>query len=310
LAEHKDLVRRVGNDRELGIARQAEKMGAIDQVMLNLPSLARQADLVVLAVPVDEVRETLKVIAPDLREGAVVVDTSPTQAGLSWSAEILPPNRHFIGWKPALNPAYLDLSSTGVEAARADLFKNSLVFITSSPGADPQAVKLASDLTTLLGAKPLFADPDEMEGLIAISLLLPQLAAAALLNTALSQPGWNEARKLAGQPFAEASAPVTSLDEMKHLGQAALLNHQNATRLLDNLIGALGDLRTAIARQDADRLHALLSTAREGRQEWLGQRRASQWRGEESKMVDLPTSGQVIGRLFGLGKKPGTPKDR
>ena len=52
LNEHKDLVRRIGNDADNNIARQAEKMGsAIDQVIFNLPSAVRQADLVILAPP-------------------------------------------------------------------------------------------------------------------------------------------------------------------------------------------------------------------------------------------------------------------
>ena len=53
LGEHKDLVRRIGNDTEPKIARRAEKMGAIDHVIFNLPSAVRHADLVILALPVD-----------------------------------------------------------------------------------------------------------------------------------------------------------------------------------------------------------------------------------------------------------------
>ena len=47
----------------------------------------------------------------------------------------------------------------GIDAAHADLFKNSLMIITSPPGADADALKLAADLAVLVGSIPFFADP-------------------------------------------------------------------------------------------------------------------------------------------------------
>src|SRR5512138_3105157 len=83
LAEKKETILRVGNDREPEIARRAQKMGAVDQVQHNLPNAVSKADVVVLAMPVDEIRETLEVIARDLKDGCVVVDTSPVKVGVS-----------------------------------------------------------------------------------------------------------------------------------------------------------------------------------------------------------------------------------
>ena len=51
LTKIKDQVTRIGNDRDPIIARQAEKMGAVDKISINLPSAVRNADLVILAVP-------------------------------------------------------------------------------------------------------------------------------------------------------------------------------------------------------------------------------------------------------------------
>jgi prephenate dehydrogenase len=56
LADKTELVYRLGHDRELGKARKAKKMGALDKVSLNLPSAVRDADLVLLALPVGSVR--------------------------------------------------------------------------------------------------------------------------------------------------------------------------------------------------------------------------------------------------------------
>ena len=55
LANRPELLRRVGHDRDLKTARQAEKLGALDRVEMNLPKAVRGADLVVLSLPVDQI---------------------------------------------------------------------------------------------------------------------------------------------------------------------------------------------------------------------------------------------------------------
>src|SRR5512138_4015298 len=117
LAEKKGDILRVGNDREPEIAKRAQKLGAVDQVQHNLPSAVSKADVVVLAMPVDEIRETLEVIAQDLKEGAVVIDTSPVKVGVAeWAQKILPKERYFVAMTPTLNPAYLDELKAGLDA--------------------------------------------------------------------------------------------------------------------------------------------------------------------------------------------------
>lgn len=306
LAGQKETIQRFGNDRQAPVARQAEKMGAVDKINYNLPSLVRDADLVILDLPVDEIQETLKVISLDLKEGAVVLDTSTIKNPVSaWAAELLQPNRYLIAWTPAINPAYLLETAVGIDAAHADLFQNSLIFITHAQGIDEQAVKLAANLATLVGGKPFFADPHETEGLLAASHMLPQLTAAALLNSTQDQPGWDEGRKLAGKRYAAITAAITELDESKNFGQAALLNGQNVVRVLDGLMNALFELREAVDKQDAKKLAALLDKAQKRRNEWIAQRHAANWGAEKEQSAYLPTTGEKFGQLvgFGLGRR-------
>ena len=81
LAEHKSLLHRVGHDKDPGIAKQAQKMGAVDDVKFNLPSAVREAKIVLLSLPAHEMRSTMEIIAPDLPEGAVVLDTPGQRSG-------------------------------------------------------------------------------------------------------------------------------------------------------------------------------------------------------------------------------------
>jgi prephenate dehydrogenase len=306
LANQPELLRRTGHDRELEIARRAEKLGALDRVEMNLPAAARDADLVLLSLPMDQIQDTMAVIAPELKAGAVVMDTAPIKETVAaWAGELLPAGRFYVGLTPVINPAYLHETDTGLEAAHADLLRGGLIAIVAPPRTSSEAIKLAADLTRLLGATPLFADPMEIDSLMAATHLLPQLMAAALLNITVDQPGWPEGRKLAGRAYAEATAPLVHLSEPQTLSASAMLNRENVMRVMDSAIAALQAIRSDIDSQDQQALEERLSRARQGREKWFKQRQAGDWlNGDASPALDTVASSGVFGRLLGLGRKP------
>src|SRR6266540_7350136 len=69
----------VGHDKEPQTAREAQKAGAVDDIKYNLPASIRDARVVILALPLSEIRETLEIIAPDLQEGTLVLETAPAK---------------------------------------------------------------------------------------------------------------------------------------------------------------------------------------------------------------------------------------
>ena len=302
LAEHKSLLHRVGHDKEPEAAKKAQKMGAVDDIKFNLPSAVREAKIVLLSLPAHEMRATLEIIAPDLPEGAVVMDTAPVkEAVATWAQEILPEGRYYVGLAPAVNPLYLHHSETGVDAATADLFKNGLISLNARPGVPEEAVKLASDLIHLLGATPVYGDMFETDGLMTSTHLVPQLMAVALLNAIVDQPGWNDARKLAGRPFAALTSAAAHQDGFEALTEAALLNQNNITRVLDTVIGVLGDLRQDIADGDRNGVSGRIEQALAGRQRWMVERLSAEW--SEVEKPDLSELPSVWERMFGSRKK-------
>jgi prephenate dehydrogenase len=303
------LVKRIGHDKDIRLSKQAEKMGALDKAMVNLPSSVRDADLVVLALPTDQIRETMEIIAPDLKESAVVMDTAPVKEVVAgWAKELLPPGRYYVGLTPVLNPAYLQEHESGQEAAHGDLFKGGLMVIVVPPSTASEAVKLAADLARLLGCSPLFADPLEVDSLMAATHILPQLMSAALLNITVDQPGWREGRKLAGRAYAEVTGPIVLLGEPEALASSALLSQEHALRLIDGLIAALQAFRGDIKEQDSKSLVERLERARAGREGWWRERQTANWGPEDPSHVEMPRASDLFGRMFGLGRKP-KPKE-
>ena len=304
LAEQSELIYRMGHDRELRAARHAEKLGALDKVSINLISAVEEADLVLLALPIDQIQETLGFIRNDLKPAAVVMDTGPVkQIVASWAAELLPDERYYVGLTPVLNPVYLHEIDSGAEAAHPDLFRDGLIGIVSPLGTPSEAIKLAADLTRLLGATPLFADPLEMDGLVAATHILPQLMAAALLNATVDQPGWQEGRKIAGRSYAEVTAPVMYPTEPSTLTTAAMLNRENVIRVLDGAMDSINAIRNDLINEEEKLLEERLNRAREGRKAWLNGRLAANWAADETTSVEAPTASDIFGRFIGRGKK-------
>jgi prephenate dehydrogenase len=312
LASQKDQLFRVGHDRQHAVAAQAEKLGATDKTINNLFQAVENADIVLLAIPVDEVYEVLKLIANDLKQDAVVMDTSPCLvAACQWAKELLPEGRHFITLAPSQNPQYLLEMESGPQAAHADLFKNSLITICTPAGSDAGVIKLATDLTTLLGASPYFADALEYDGLTAASNTLPRLAAAALVNATMNQPGWVEGRKLAGRAYTVATEPLLHLDDEKKLGRSAILNKDNVVRVIDNYIQNLTAIRQAVLNEDQETLQKLVGGAVKGRESWLSERYRGNW-DKPATNTELPSAGETIGRLFlgGLMRRRDKPEEK
>lgn len=278
LSRYPETLTPVGYDEEPGVARTAAKMGAVSKSYLTLQNCVQDTKVIILACPLDEVRENLSIIAQFAPKGAVVIDTSPLKRKVAaWAKEILPEGMFFTGWTLALNPEHLHDPSVGVEAARADLFDNSYIGITDPPGTPEAVLNLNSDLVAMLDAKPFFIDALEADGLVAMGHQLPRVAALALLLATVDSPGWFEARKLASTDYAKASLPILSVGEREGLGQGMLLNRDNLTRLIDDLIRALTRVRSHLDEEDAEALHKDIEHAIHQRLLWLEQRRLMNW---------------------------------
>lgn len=301
LKAHDVNVHRVGHDKDPQAAKESQRLGAVDDVKYNLPASIRDARIVILALPLAGIRETLEVIAPDLQEGTLILDTAPAKATLAaWAKELIPPGRFYIGLTPAINPEYLHGTEFGVQAARANLFEKGLMVVTAPRGTPGNVFNLAMEFVNLLGAIPLLMDTAEADGIFSAMHTLPQLAAAALVEAIVDRPGWQEARKLGGRPFASVTSGVAYHDDVLSLGEVALQNRENVVRLLNAYISSLINLRDDIEASDRESVIGQLKDASESRIRWLDERSAGEWLKGEAQQIDAPSFGDRVNQmLFG-----------
>jgi hypothetical protein len=140
--------------------------------------------------------------------------------------------------------------------------------------------------------------------------VLPQLAAAALLDMTVDQPGWQEARKIAGRPYASVTAGAAYHDDVLSLAETALENRENVVRLLNAYITSLINLRDEIDDNDRESVLTRLTGAWKGRVRWLDERVAAEWLKGEAQQIDAPSFGDRVNQMLFGSMLTDRPKPR
>ncbi len=301
----------IGHDIEPAVARRAAQIGAVTGTHWNLPATCEGASLVILALPLPAVRETMEALGPHLEEGCVVTDTAPLKVPvLQWARQYLPPRVQFVTGFPIPGPkADLRDPLQGPEAARADLFEGGFYCVMPAPDTPPEAVNALLALAEVLKARPFFLDPVENDGLQAGAVDLPHLIALALLRTLVDAPGWADMRKIAGYDFASLTGPLEA-GPASAWRAAAFLNRENLLQRLDMFLEELRHLREWILAGDEEAVENAYARAIEGRSRWL-QERAQGMPEVGEPLVEVPTMGDQMAQIFfgGLFRRRPPRKD-
>ncbi len=244
LKEMDDAPQIIAHDKELAHAQAGAKKGAFDRVEWNLVNACDQADLIVLALPLDGVRPTLEAIADYVKPGVVITDTCRSKESvLAWAAETLPDHAHFVGGNPVVGAA-----GSGHQNAQADLFRDRFYCLVSAPGANESAINLIIDMIKAVGARPLFIDAVEHDGLMTSVEHLPTALGVTLVSALAHQGAWREIRKVAGPKFEHATAGAAGTTD--GVVEEMLANRQNLLRWLDTYLTQLTELRAMLAEED------------------------------------------------------------
>jgi prephenate dehydrogenase len=296
----------VGHDKDMGASNEARRVGAVQRTTWNLHNACEGADMIILATPFSALRDLFNHIREDLRpETLVLAAVNVMQPAIALAAELLPRQTHIVVGHPILPGV------GGSLAPRADLFQDATFCLAPGIDAQPVAVQLASDLVARVGAKPLFVDPQEHDGLIAGVEQLPQVVAAALMQMNAAATGWREGRRLAGRTFTQATDVGHSAEQLYGAWQS---NRANLLLRVDQLLQALQSWRALLAHEDstADKpalLEALKAVVDE-RLTWEGQAMLKQW--DETPAPDRAEARGMFQQMFfgGLAGRRSSGKDR
>ncbi len=239
--------------------------GAADAVTDDPVAACRDADLVYLATPVGAIAEVMASIAASLPAGCTVTDAGSTKTRIVTAAgELLPGHVTFIGGHPMAGS-----EQSGIRAARADLFQESLYFLIPAPDTEPPVLDKLSRTIEAIGAVPITCDADKHDYMVAATSHLPHLTSAALAAAVAAAIGDDsQASLFAGKGYADTTRLAAGPTEVWR--DILVANHDNILRCLDRLIGQLQRYRQALCDVDAQALADLLDEARRAREELTG----------------------------------------
>ena len=179
LGQHLPGLATTGFDADPATRARAAERGLTGKVCDTISDAVREADLVILCVPVGAMGAVAAEVAPHLKPGAVVSDVGSSK---QFVAEALAAALPGVAVIPAHPVAGTERS--GPDAGFASLFHNRWCIITPPTDADPAQVQALSDLWQALGAKVDLMDPQHHDMVLAVTSHLPHLIAYTIVGTA------------------------------------------------------------------------------------------------------------------------------
>ena len=189
----------VGTARSPQTRRRVEELGITDAVVDSNAAAVKDADLVIVCVPVGQSGAVAKEIGPHLKPGAVVSDVGSVKgAVLRDMAPHLPQGVHFIPGHPVAGTEY-----SGPDAGFAELFVNRWCILTPPENADAGAVDRLAAFWRELGANVEMMPADHHDLVLGITSHLPHLIAYTIVGTAdeLSEVTRSEVLKFSAGGF-------------------------------------------------------------------------------------------------------------
>ena len=266
-------LRRAGRVRRVvGVGRgranieRALELKVIDEASDDIAVAVQGADLVLLAVPVQQNDHVLEQLAGSLSAQTLVTDAGSTKMDYVAAVRRLLPAllAHVV---PAHPIAGAEL--TGVDAAHPGLFVDKNVVLTPLPENHVQAVDRIESMWKACGARVSRMSPEHHDRVFSAVSHLPHMLAYTLVHMIATRPDAKELFSFAAGGFRDFTRIASSSPEMwrdiASTNRAALLaDIETYQQQLTHLAGLIRDA-------DAEQLGKIFETARNARNAWLRQ---------------------------------------
>ena len=250
-SKRKDVsVHITGYSRSKETRNTARRIGLCDEVSDRLEDAVKDADLVILCVPVGAMEQVMLKIAPFLKAGATISDVGSVKRAVIDAVEPhLPNDVKFVPAHPLAGTEH-----SGPESGFASLFDNRWCLLTEHESADKKAQNKVMNFWKGLGANVEFMDADHHDLVLAVTSHAPHLIAYTMVGVAddLGKVTDSEVIKYSAAGFRDftriaASDPIMWRDVF-------LFNKDATLEILGRFTEELFDLQRAIRTGNGDKL--------------------------------------------------------
>ncbi len=248
----------VGTARSAETRKVAGEIGLVDRVVDTAAEAVKDADLVVLAVPVGAMGAVAEEIAPHLKPGATVTDVgSVKRAVIDAVGPHIPEGVHFIPAHPLAGTEH-----SGPYSGFATLFDNRWCLLVPVENTDPTAVARLRALWEGMGANVDEMEADHHDLVLAVTSHAPHLIAYTMVGVAdhLRRVTDSEVIKYSAAGFRDFTRIAASDPTM---WRDVFLSNKDATLdVLGRFTEELFVLQRAIRMGDGDMLHDYFTRTR------------------------------------------------
>lgn len=249
----------VGFDQSVESLHFALKTGMIDEGSTVLEEVCKEADVIIIALPVGAIKAIIhRLCEIELNPACIVTDVGSTKSEIVEIGRKL--NKRgitFIGGHPMAGS-----HRSGTQAADSFLFENAYYILTPFPETLPDDVQRLSDLLAkATKAQMLTMDAAEHDQIVGAISHLPHIIAAGLV---VQIGHYNQSNqwfhRLAAGGFRDLTRIASSHPVMWR--DVLLSNREEVIKLLDDWIEQMMSVRESVQRKDADQLEELFVQAK------------------------------------------------
>ncbi|MEC9076875.1 MAG: bifunctional prephenate dehydrogenase/3-phosphoshikimate 1-carboxyvinyltransferase [Pseudomonadota bacterium] len=249
-----------GYSRTEATRQQAIAKGLIDQSADSIAGAVREANLILIAVPIGQFRRVFEQVDAARDSRSIVTDAGSTKGSVIRDIALA------LGSTPSwFVPGHPIAGSeqSGVDAANPDLYVDHQVILTPDLNTAADAIDLVSSFWKIQGASVSQMDVERHDEVLALTSHLPHVLAFNLVHALSDDDEHLEIFRYAAGGFRDFTRIAASDPTMWR--DISLANQQALLTGIDRFAERLGQMRDAIARGDGEWMRQSFEKARTAR---------------------------------------------
>lgn len=238
--------------------QRARELSLGDDYVGDSAEAVRDADLVIISVPVGASGTVAEQIAGSLKPGAIVTDAGSTKLSVIRQMQPhIPDGVHFIPGHPVAGT-----EQSGPDSGFAELFTNRWCILTPLPDTDEAALQRLKAFWQRCGSTVETMDAEHHDMVLAIVSHLPHIIAYNIVGTAddLEMVTKSEVIKYSASGFRDFTRLAASDPTMWR--DVCLHNRDAILEMLGRFAEDLSSLQRAIRWGDGEKLHDMFTRTR------------------------------------------------
>lgn len=243
-----------GVDNSAEHIQQAKSRGLCDQI-LPLAKAVKNADLVILAIPVDAIIKTLPEVLKNLSSSGTVTDMGSTKAGIAKSVAKNKKRSQFVASHPMAGTEF-----SGPLAAVRGLFEGRTTVICDAENSNAASLRKVDAFYDALGMRKVYMSSSEHDLHTAYISHLSHISSFALANAVLDKErDVGTVFNLAGGGFESTVRLAKSSPAMWN--PIFEQNREHILSALDLYLQHLGEFRDSLKKNKPDKTFKLMENA-------------------------------------------------